>query len=242
MIKLLEMLSLNLHILAVRFFHSWGHRKLFSFRKLWFSLEHLNRFRGLRVRRICLFYAYKLMNFGSFIKLMFFFMNFRNISVDKLILFVSFFTDAKNALLLHLLPVYIKPTGRPQRTIATAQSNFVVYTHDASSINEPDKHAPYILIVTEDAPTETDKHKHKEKIKQILVYGDKKRYECSSVLQALAATYHFIWLFEIEYEKSVINCWMVIQKYFFNMTFDGELCSPAANKLIKSLPTQASSA
>lgn len=143
--------------------------------------------------------------------------------------------------MLHLLPAYIKPTGKPQRTIATSQSNFVCYAHDVASVKEPLKHAPYILIITENAPSPSDQHSYKEKISQILAYGDRKRYECSSVLQALAAVYHFHWLFEVEYDISVNNIWMVIQKHFFKMSFRGEVCSPAANKLIKSLPTLISS-
>ncbi|KAL5289762.1 hypothetical protein ACFFRR_009657 [Megaselia abdita] len=68
--------------------------------------------------------------------------------------------DSKNALLLHLLPALIKPTGRPQ------QSNFLAYTSDVASVRK--EQTPYILVVTEDVADD----QKVDTIKQITVFVD----------------------------------------------------------------------
>lgn len=141
------------------------------------------------------------------------------------------FADAKDALLLHLLPTQIKPTGKPQRSVQTAMKEFVDYTDDLANVQESNTHPPYILIVTEPSIMEEEK----ENIRQITVYCDGYRYVCSSILQALGILYKIYWVFGVSYPPSTHNVWMVIQKYFFKMTFKGEAISPAGTKFLKKL-------
>lgn len=145
--------------------------------------------------------------------------------------FLLFFLDCKNALLLHLLPCLAKPTGKPQLSIATAQKNCVEYCTNIEEVNFTAKKSPFILILEEYANLEEEK----EAIVQILAVCDSKKYICSSVIQALAIVYKYHWLFEVKYERSCHNSWMVIQKYFFDMTYKEETCSPAVNKILKKI-------
>lgn len=131
-----------------------------------------------------------------------------------------------------MLPALLKPTGKPQRTVATAQKEFVRYTDDIAKVQIPDKQPPLILIVTEPSTSEED---DKEKIKQIIVNCDGHKYERTTVVQAIAVAYKFCWLFGVAYPKSCNNVWMVIQKFFFKMSYRGESCSPDANNFLKKL-------
>lgn len=78
----------------------------------------------------------------------------------------------------------------------------------------------------------------KENIEQIIVYLDGHRYLCSTVKQALALTYKSLWLFGVKYHTSVTNVWMVIQKFFFKMSFPNEIWSPEAKQLVKVLSSK----
>lgn len=106
-----------------------------------------------------------------------------------------------------------------------------MYTSDIASVKESKTQPPYILIVTPDLPED----QQKENIGQIIVYLDGHRYSCSSVQQALALTYKSIWLFGVKYHSSVQNVWMVIQKFFFKMSYQTEIWSPEAKQLVKVL-------
>uniref|UniRef100_T1H2S2 Uncharacterized protein n=1 Tax=Megaselia scalaris TaxID=36166 RepID=T1H2S2_MEGSC len=148
-------------------------------------------------------------------------------------MFYVMFSDAKNALLLFLLPTYLKPTGKPQQSIATAQNNFILYTSNVAKLQISGDHPPCLIILVEndDEATEGDK----EKIVQIIAYFDGNKYICSTIIEALGAVYKFYWLFGISYPKSTNNTWMVIQKYFYKMSYAGESQSPNSAKLLSAL-------
>lgn len=139
--------------------------------------------------------------------------------------------DAKDALLLYLLPTYTKPSGRPQLSIATAQEDFIHYIENAAALDISLKQSPLMVIIDDSTTLETEK----EFISQIIVCCDGKKYICCSVIQALSIMYKYFWLFELKYPRSCQNVWIVIQKYFFDMTYIGESCSPTATGLIKRL-------
>lgn len=132
-----------------------------------------------------------------------------------------------------MLPSYLKPTGKPQQSIATAQNNFVLYTSDVAKLQMSADHPPCLIILVEndDEATEGDK----ENILQIIAYFDGNKYICSTVVEALGAVYKFYWLFGITYPKSTNNTWMVIQKYFYKMHYIGESQSPNSTCLLSAL-------
>lgn len=112
----------------------------------------------------------------------------------------------------------------------TAQQDFLYYTVDASRTTDAQKH-PHIVIITDCVVG----HYAKESISEIIVCCGSSRYTCSSVKEALAVLYKTFWVFGIPYPKSINNVMMGIQKYFFNMAYLGETCSPTVNKTIKRL-------
>lgn len=140
------------------------------------------------------------------------------------------FIDAKDALILHLLPALLKPTGRPQLPIVTAQQDFMYYTVDPSRSIDVQK-LPHIIIVTDCVVG----HYAKESVSEIIVCCGQSRYHCSSVKEALGVLFKCYWLFGIPYPRSINNVMMGIQKYFFNMSYLGETCSPTVNKILKRL-------
>lgn len=145
--------------------------------------------------------------------------------------FFIFFIDAKNALLLYLLPTYVKPSGKPQLSIATAQQDLIQYIENAAALDISAKQSPIMVIVDDSKTFETEK----ECISQILVCCDGKKYVTSSIIQALSVMYKYIWLFDLKYPRSCQNIWIVFQKYFFDMTYIGEASSPNATGLTKRL-------
>lgn len=147
-----------------------------------------------------------------------------------------FFLDAKNALLLYLFPSLIKPTGRPQQSILTSQMDFVVYSSDVANLNIRKDQPPCLIIrvANDDESTEGDK----EDILQILAYGDGNKYICSTIVEAVGVIFKYYWVFGVNYPKSTNNMWMIIQKFFYNMEFDGETISPDARTFLEKLKLQ----
>lgn len=142
-----------------------------------------------------------------------------------------FFSDSKNALILYLLPLILKPTGRPQLPIPEAQENLIKFVTDVRRIAISKEKDPRVIVVFKSitGPNAFDE------IIQITFYMLGTYYITSTVLEAIEHLYMSYWVFFTDYNKAAHNCLHFIMKHFFDMNYVGEKCSPATTKLLKRL-------
>ncbi|KAL5274165.1 hypothetical protein ACFFRR_000749 [Megaselia abdita] len=139
--------------------------------------------------------------------------------------------DAKSAITLHLLPTILKPTGRPQLPVLTAQESLATFVTDIRKLVIENKQQPRVIVVFEFM---TGK-KAFEKVLQIVFYMEGNYYIVNTVLEAIEHMFMAHFVFFIDFNKAAHNCMHFIMKYFFNMQYVGEKCSPATTKLLKRL-------
>lgn len=134
---------------------------------------------------------------------------------------IFFVTDAKAAIFLHLLPGILKPTGRPQRSVADAQDSFVAHFKEAKDLTICD--SPRVALI---GPSIFD-------VKQISMNFKDLNYVFDNALQALDVAFKSIWAFDREYPIAAKNCFVFIQQFFYGVEIDEQSFSPAVNRLKK---------
>lgn len=144
---------------------------------------------------------------------------------------ICLFSDSRYAIILFLLPQILKPTGRPQLPIAEAQDALVMFTTDVRHLKIPSKKGPGIIVVFKNI---TGPHAFEE-VLQVLLFVAGRYYLSSSFLEALEQMFTTYWIFFTGFNKAAHNCLHFIMKFFFNMSYIGERCSPQTTKLLKKM-------
>lgn len=144
---------------------------------------------------------------------------------------IRIFSDARDALVLYLLPAVCKPTGRPQLPVSEAQEYFLRFVTDVRHVKQPKKKTPHVTVVFKSV---TGASAFQEVI-QVVLYMEGKYYMPTSVVHALEEMYASFWLFGIKYHPASRNAMHFIQKHFLKMSYINEKCSPATTKLLSIL-------
>lgn len=129
------------------------------------------------------------------------------------------------------MPTILRPTGRPQLPVPEAQDGIVMFVTDVRALKIIKKKTPCIIAVYKSISG----HNAFDNLLQILLYIEGRYYFANSILEAFEQVYKSYWIFFLEFNKAAHNCYHFFMKFFFNMTYVGEKCSPATTKLLKKL-------
>jgi hypothetical protein len=110
---------------------------------------------------------------------------------------LSFFSEVKNVIILYLLPVVLKPTGRPQLPISAAQDNFIKFETDPRRLHLQRGKTPHVVVFCSSMTGEAAF----EDVSQVVLYVEGKYYICNRVLTAREHM-RFVFLLAIWYKIS----------------------------------------
>lgn len=122
-----------------------------------------------------------------------------------------------------MLPVLLKPTGRPQQSVSDAQNCFFAHFKEATLMDTSEE--PRVVLL---GSTVFD-------IEQIVVNFRGRNNNCSQSLQALDTVYKLIWVLDKRYPKAAHNVYVFIQRLFYETFVENQACSPDVNRITKIL-------